>query len=117
MFADIPSQGYLGLRGAPPMTLLGGLPDVVTAFVVSWLILFVLTVLESDADGEIEVEATADGQGIAVFQTSTKAELRSLIALAAPFDIVSETQYVGSYVMAREARIVAQRIFLVGRCG
>ena len=60
MFADIPSQGYLGLRGSPPVTLLGGLPDVVTCFVVGWLILFVLTVLESDADGEVEVEATAE---------------------------------------------------------
>ena len=71
-----------------------------------WGLVFILTVLESDADGEIEVETTADRQSIAVFQTSAKAELRCLIAFAAPFDIVGETQDVGSYVMAREARIV-----------
>jgi len=109
MFADVPAQGYRSLGGSPPVTLFRGLPDVVTCLVIGWIILLVLTALEADTDGEIEVEATADGQGVTIFHTSAKTELIGLIALAAPFHIVGKSQGIDAKMVTRETSIVGIR--------
>lgn len=79
------------------MALAGCLPDV---SVTNGFVLFVFTILETDAYREIEQQPAADGQSIAVLHTRTKTKMVGLIAASSPLYVVSHSQHIGTEVMA-----------------
>ena len=104
--AQQPHQRHLGLRGAEPPPLSGGLPEVALPSVdlapTLGHVLEVLAPKVADAYGEVEVEPAPYRGGVAVGDAAPVAPAVAEVPLAAPLKVVGKQLPVHPYVVPRQ---------------